>query len=166
MKVMVLAASRHGATREIGEAIGTRLRERGHEVDVTDTAGATSTVGYEAFVLGSAVYAGSWMKEARRFVAAHAAALSAQPVWLFSSGPLDDPAAEVLSEARLHVLTSMTRALDHHAFSGRLDPRALTRGERLVAKVVHAPAGDFRDWDDIARWSDAIADGLEQPVQR
>jgi len=76
MKVLVLAASRHSATGEIAEALGARLRARGHDVDVGDPA------------------------------------------------------------------------------------TVATRAERLLTKLVHAPDGDFRDWDDVSRWSDEIADVL------
>jgi menaquinone-dependent protoporphyrinogen oxidase len=160
MKVLVATASRHGATKEIAQAIAVRLRERGHDVDVADPADVTSLVGYGAVVLGSAVYAGNWMKYAREFASRNADALSHARVWLFSSGPLDDPTSEVLSSARLDALTTTTGSRDHHVFAGRLDRSELNRAERLLTKMVHAPDGDFRDWDDVARWSDQIADAL------
>jgi hypothetical protein len=47
---------------------------------------------YDAVVLGSAVYAGHWLKPARALADRCAAALRARPVWLFSSGPVGDPA--------------------------------------------------------------------------
>ena len=117
MKVLVVAASRHGATAEIAEAIGARLRERGHVVDVGNPAELTSPAGYGAVIIGSAVYAGSWLKDAREFVKRNADALSAARVWLFSSGPLDDSdspvssaddkaAAGNLTSARLRVAPS------------------------------------------------------------
>ena len=55
MTVLVTAASRHGATREIAEAIGRTLVERGVAVDVTDPGEVSDLSGYEAVVLGSAV---------------------------------------------------------------------------------------------------------------
>jgi menaquinone-dependent protoporphyrinogen oxidase len=47
--------------------------------------------GYDAVVLGSAVYLGNWMKPAKEFAVREAAALAAVPVWLFSSGPIGSP---------------------------------------------------------------------------
>lgn len=160
MKVLVLAASRHGATAEIASAVGVRLRERGLHVDVTDLAEVSSPAGYDAVIIGSAVYVGNWLKDARDFVRRNTEALAAGRVWLFSSGPLDDPGGEVLTAARLDELMSATGALGHHVFAGRLDRSELSRTERLLTKVVHAPDGDFRDWDDVRRWSDEIADAL------
>ncbi len=33
-------------------------------------------------------------------------------------------------------------------------------------KAVHAPFGDFRDWDEIEAWADRIADDLEAGIGR
>jgi menaquinone-dependent protoporphyrinogen IX oxidase len=47
--------------------------------------------GYDAVVLGSAVYAGHWLKPAREPVGRLGTFLADRPVWLFSSGPVGDP---------------------------------------------------------------------------
>jgi menaquinone-dependent protoporphyrinogen oxidase len=86
MKVLVSAASRHGATSEIAEEIGKALR-----VDVRPAEQVSSVEDYEAVVLGSAVYAGRWLQPARELAERHAGALSERPVWLFSSGPVGEP---------------------------------------------------------------------------
>ena len=137
-----------------------RLRDRGHDVDVLEPTGAPSPEGYGALIIGSAVYAGSWLKDARAFVQSHADALPAKRVWLFSSGPLDDTESKAISDDTIDRLTSVTGALGHHVFAGRLDRSELNRAERLLTKIVHAPDGDFRDWDDVTRWADEIADAL------
>jgi len=84
--VLVAVASKHGATQEIAEAIGRVLAERGVGADVMRVDDVTDATGYEAVVLGSAVYMGNWLEPARRFVEDHADELAAQPTWLFSSG--------------------------------------------------------------------------------
>lgn len=160
MKVLIVAASRHGSTAEIARAIGARLRGRGHDVDVLEPSEVSSPDGYDAVIIGSAVYAGNWLKDAREFVEMNADALSAERVWLFSSGPLDDPEGEAIPAQKIDRLTSATGSLGHHVFAGRLDRSELNRAERLLTKIVHAPDGDFRDWDDVTRWADQIADAL------
>jgi menaquinone-dependent protoporphyrinogen oxidase len=93
MRVLVAAASRHGATTEIAEAIARGLAQRGVEADARPAEGIESIDGYDAVVAGSAVYVGHWLEPARQMIEAHAAALAARPVWLFSSGPLGPPEA-------------------------------------------------------------------------
>ena len=47
--------------------------------------------------------------------------------------------------------------MDHRVFAGRLVESELSRPERIVIKVVRAPYGDFREWDDITQWASEIA---------
>jgi menaquinone-dependent protoporphyrinogen oxidase len=53
-----------------------------------------------------------------------------------------------------------THARGHRVFVGKLNPGDLGFGERLMAKVVKAPEGDFRDWDAIRAWAREIAAAL------
>src|SRR6187399_2781203 len=102
-KVLVVYASRHGATREIAQRIGDVLRTEGLDVDVAP-ADRASGVG-AADAVGSAVYMGTWAKEAVEFVKRNQFRLAEMPLWLFSSGPLprsseqNDPSADAMEEA-------------------------------------------------------------------
>ena len=91
MRVLVAAASKYGATQEIADAIGRVLTERGLETVLRRVDDLVDVSEYESFVLGSAVYAGHWLEQARRFVEAHEDELADRPTWLFSSGPIGDP---------------------------------------------------------------------------
>lgn len=91
MHALVTAASRHEATREIAEAIADGLNRRGVDAEARSVDQVTSLDGFDAVVIGSAIYMGRWLKTARELVSEHAAELSAMPVWLFSSGPLGPP---------------------------------------------------------------------------
>ncbi len=161
MNVLVAVASRHGATYEIGERIADRLADQGVDARVEHLQEGCELDGYDAYVLGSSVYLGKWQKEARRFLDAHAVELRDRPVWLFSSGPLSEGGGEAMSPDDVQHLVTEVKAGDHRSFPGRLDPAELRPGERIVAAMVHAPAGDFRDWDAIDSWADDIADFLD-----
>ena len=88
MTVLVAYASLHGSTRGIAELIARVLEERGLDVEVRGVETSPDPGTYDAVVLGSAVYRGSWMREALEFSRHHASLLADRPVWLFSSGPL------------------------------------------------------------------------------
>ncbi len=154
--VLVAYASKHGSTREIAEAIGTVLRDAGHDVDVRPARDVRSLRDAGAIVLGSALYAAHWQRDALRFVRRHLAALQDRPVWLFSSGPLDDSA----TRGRLPIpepvaaATSAVGARDHRTFGGRLLPDAPGVDPHILA--TH-PTGDFRDWEAITAWAGEIA---------
>lgn len=158
MTVLVAYSSKHGSTEGIAQAIADRLRELGEPVEV----GSVDEIGdlgeFRAVVLGSAVYAGSWMKAAVEFVHRFAEPLAERPVWLFSSGPLGDHVEDEEEQPRqLKEMEGIIGPIDHRMFFGALDRNSLGFGERMIVKAVKAPEGDFRDWDAIRDWSSGIA---------
>lgn len=164
MRVLITAASRHGATHEIADVIAAGLERRGVEAEVQRTEELTSLDGYDAFVIGSAVYVGRWLDTARELVESNASALAERPVWLFSSGPLGPPDALKPEGEPVDVgaLAETVRAEDHRIFAGRLDRNLLSFGEKAVVLAVRAPEGDFRDWEAIDAFAGEIAGLLER----
>ena len=172
MRVLVAYATKYGATAGIAERIGETLGKSGLEVDVRPVAQAEPE-GYDAFVVGSAAYAGHWRKEARKFVKHHHDELDGHPVWLFSSGPIgtetEDAKGRDVREAStpkdVAGLTESVHARGHRVFFGALDPDALKGPEGLMTHLPGGkkvmPAGDFRDWDDIDAWAQAIGKELQ-----
>lgn len=163
MRVLVAAASKYGSTSEIAEALGRTLSEHGVEAEVRRVEEVEELEGYDAVVLGSAVYVGQWLEAARTFVQEHAEALGARPTWLFSSGPLGEPLRPREDQAvQIGEILEATGARGHRLFAGKLDKSRLGFGERAVVLAVRAAEGDFRDWDDIASWGAEIAGALER----
>jgi menaquinone-dependent protoporphyrinogen oxidase len=160
-KVLVTHASKHGSTGEIAGFIARTLTELGHDVDCLPVDAAPDPERYEAVVLGSAVYIGSWLAEATSFARGNADSLARRPVWLFSSGPMGtelDDAEEQPKE--MDELRNRITPRDHRVFFGVLDPKKLGFGERMVVKAIRAPVGDFRNWEDIREWTEGIAEAL------
>ena len=165
-RVLIVVASRHGATRQIAEALRRTLRAAGLDAEVEETGGSADPAGYEAVVLGSAVYYGRWLASARAFAERHASTLADRPVWLFSSGPVGDPPKPDGDPADLDAVRFITGAREHAVFGGRVDRHLLGMRERAVTRIVGSDEGDFRDWEDIASWADAIADELRVGAAR
>jgi menaquinone-dependent protoporphyrinogen oxidase len=158
MRVIVASASKHGSTEGIAQGIAERLHQLGHDAEAIRVSDVRDLSGTQAFVLGSAIYAGSWMKEATEFAQTHAGVLSDMPLWLFSSGPLGTEVHDDEEQPRqLAELTETLRPKAHRTFFGALDHSKLGFGERMMMKAVKAPEGDFRDWSAISGWADEIA---------
>ena len=68
MPVLVVYASKHGATREIAERVAQTMAAAGQQAQARPVMAAGDLTGYDAFVVGSAVYMGHWQKEAAEFV--------------------------------------------------------------------------------------------------
>ena len=157
LKIRLAVSSRHGSTWESGEAVAEVLRGSGFQVDLADPEDVEGVEGYDAVVLGSSVYVGRWAAGARAMAERFAPALSAMPLWLFSSGPVGNPPApsEEIEEAA--DLGRRLGARTHTTFTGRLSRPALSLAERAVVSLLHVPYGDFRDWAAIERWAASVA---------
>ena len=68
MAVLVTAASKHGATVEIANVIARKLNEHGASAELVDIEDMSELDCYEAVVIGSGIYLGNWLKEARRVI--------------------------------------------------------------------------------------------------
>jgi menaquinone-dependent protoporphyrinogen oxidase len=131
MKVLVTAASKYGATGEIARAIGDVLDERGLDATVSPTDQVDRIDHYDAVVLGSAVYAGHWMKAAKELVERAGGAMAKKPVWLFSSGPIGDPPKPEEDPVDVAQIVKDTKAREQRVFAGK-----------LVKKQLSFPEGD------------------------
>lgn len=169
MSILVTYSSKHGATRGIAERIANALTASNLDVEIQDMKAVKDLIQHDAVVIGSAVYFGSWMREATAFVHAHREQLATRPVWLFSSGPvgtetIDAEGHDVREAAKpkeFAELAEMISPREHVIFFGALDPdryglterliRALPAGKKLLIE------GDFRDWDEIEHWATSIA---------
>ena len=164
-RVLVVVASRHGATAEIGRELARSLSapagEPGKLAAVAIPASQLpDPSAFDGVVLGSAVYAGRWLAPALEYAAHHAVALRLRPVWLFSSGPIGEPPFPPDEPHDVAPISALTGARAHRVFPGRLDPSLLGFGERAMATAMRAPVGDFRDWDAVSAWAAEIAKDL------
>jgi menaquinone-dependent protoporphyrinogen oxidase len=187
-RVQVVYASRHGGTAGIAQRIAEVLRDEGNDVVVADAADRPDPSGFDAFVIGSAVQIGSWLKEGTEFLERNQATLATKPTWLFSSGPL--PGSSMMKETedrlelalgprkgpgsggrkRIEALSAAIHPRAHRVFYGAFDPKDPPKSmqERLVRLLPAAkqvlPTGDFREWDAIEEWAREIAARSEEEI--
>lgn len=164
-KVLLAYASRSGSTAEIAERIAAVLRRRSIAVDLMPVTQVNQIEGYDAVILGSAVYYGSWRKEAARFLTAWEEALKGKKVWFFSSGPggEGDPVALLdgwTFPPNQREIADRIQPRGTAVFHGVMDESKLSFLERWLLKKMDAPLGDFRDWDLIIGWAEGIAADL------
>jgi menaquinone-dependent protoporphyrinogen oxidase len=161
MTVLVAYASKHGSTQGIAERIAERLLQIGKEAEARPVDKVLDPGSYTAFVIGSAIYYGSWLKEATEWVHRNQALLAGHPVWLFSVGPLGTEVQD--AEQQPKEMTEFQQAIrprEQRIFFGALDHSHLSFAERVMVKAVRAPEGDFRDWQVIDAWAASIAHNL------
>lgn len=160
MAVLVAYASKRGSTAEIAETVAATLRRNGLDVSLRPADEVGSIDSYDAVVLGSAVYMKRWRGDARHFLKRHRKALRQVPFWVFSSGPVGDPANDNPAWAEPPKIVEKVEELggrDHVVFGGRLpsEPRGFM--ERAMVEGTPREHRDRRDWGQIREWAAEIA---------
>jgi menaquinone-dependent protoporphyrinogen oxidase len=138
--------------------------QAGMEAVVRPGIEARSVDGYDAVVVGGALYANRWHRDARHFVKRETHGLLERPVWFFSSGPLDESARDDGIEPTRQVAKLMARVgtRGHMTFGGRLEPTAKGFPAKSMAKTR---SGDWRDPQQVAEWVDTIVAELRPPMR-
>ncbi len=158
-RLLIAYATRAGSTAEVAAALGHTLAARGFTVDVRPVKDQPSLSGCDAVLLGSAIRMGRWLPEAVAFVQANQAALNRLPVALFTVHALNrggDLPSLTARLAYLDTVRPLLQPLDEIFFAGKLDLATLSLPDRLLARLVKAERGDFRDWNQISTWAQAV----------
>ncbi|MBI1279641.1 MAG: flavodoxin [Anaerolineaceae bacterium] len=168
-RILVAYASKHGATAEIARKIGDILGQAGLKVNVLPADKVIDLTPFDAVVLGSAVYAGSWCQEAIKFLEDYKTLLTKLPVWLFSSGPMGegDPVSLVNGwhfPSAQRPIADRIHARDIALFHGAIDLEKLNFAEKQIVKEFKPLLGDYRDWDAITKWAVSIVASLRPEV--
>lgn len=159
MRVLVTWGSNRGGTEGIARTIADELRTLGIEVAAIPASNVRDLRGYDAAIIGGALYANRWHRDARRLVARHIADLRGIPVWLFSSGPLDTSAenSDIPPPSQVAVLMERIGACGHTTFGGRLSADA--KGFPAAA-MARKRSGDWRNPDRIRAWAGEVGRAL------
>jgi menaquinone-dependent protoporphyrinogen oxidase len=154
--ILLTYATRFGSTQEVAEAITTALREAGFEVELQPMQEVRSLDGYEAVVLGAALYNTRWHQDAHQFLTKHQDALKQRPVAIFALGPLNtSEAAKRNSSRQLDKELAKYPWLKPFAvemFAGKYDPSKPGLG--IFGRLL--PARDYRDWKAIRAWANTL----------
>jgi menaquinone-dependent protoporphyrinogen oxidase len=143
--------------------VAATLRREGLKVCLEPAEEVRSLEPYEAVVFGSAVYMKRWRGDAKQFLKKHRKALRQIPFWVFSSGPVGDPAQDNpdwLEPPKLVEKVGEMGGRDHAVFGGCLPAEPKGMMERAMVEGVPKEYRDRRDWDEIRAWAATIAHEL------
>lgn len=152
---LVAYATKHGSTREVAEAVAERLSAHGMITFTRAAAEVRSLDGYEAVVLGSAIYMGKLHADAGGFLHRHRSELAVRPLAVFAMGPRSLAPTDLAGSrrqldaalAKEPALQPLTRAV----FGGAFNPA------QHHFPFSRLPASDVRDWAAIRAWGDEVA---------
>src|SRR5215218_4374642 len=157
-RVLIAFGSKHGSTAEIAEAVARELRRRGLSTDCRAASDVNDLSGYDAIVLGSAVYMKRWQHDARRLLHKHRDELAVRGLWIFSSGPFGEhPDLGWAESPKVVNQAERLGVREHVVFGGRLPTQPNGLIEKAMVRDTPPEFADLRDWDEIRRWARAIA---------
>jgi menaquinone-dependent protoporphyrinogen oxidase len=165
MTVLVAYASKRGSTTEIAETVAATLRRGGFEVSLKSVEDVGELDSYDAVVVGSAVYTKRWRGDARRFLKKNRKTLRKMPFWVFSSGPVGDPAddnPDWMESPRFIAKLEEMGVREHVVFGGRVPAEPHGFMEKAMVEGTPAEYRDRRDWDQIRSWTEGVAGELKQ----
>ena len=153
MKVLIAYASKYGTTGEVAEKIGEVMKSKGAEVKVANIRDKPDPKGYDAAVVGGAVYITMLNGKTKGFVARHRKTLKEIPVAYFVvSGTMKDDTPENREKIgkKLNPMIKKVGPVDVALFGGAFDP---SKGPKMMASE---PASDYRDWGAITAWAEGL----------
>ena len=167
--VLIVYASRHGATRGVAGHICVRLDDAGLEPELRRVEDRRELLPASPAVLGSPVYDQRWAPEADAFVQRRLHELAERPLWLFSVGTFGDRRRVIgrfmAREPRgIDKVRETTRPRDYRVFAGVIRREQWPLASRMLYHAFGGRLGDNRDWADIDTWADGMAVALIPPV--
>ena len=154
--ILLAYATRAGSTEAVAQAIAQEITAAGAAVDVQVAKQVKDLSPYQAVIVGSAIRAGNWLGEAKKFVETHQAALHTLPVAFFTvclTLHEDTPEHRAEVMAYMDPICEMVQPVSKEAFAGVMDFSKLSFPVRTLVKSMKSPEGDFRNWDAIRAWA-------------
>ena len=152
-RILIVYATRFGSTGLVAENVAEALSAKEISVDIRAVSDAPDPSAYRAVVLGTPIYWGRPLSEARDFLRKHSDALSRMPLAYFAVG------TERNHRRMAGYLKSLRKILepaDVGAFEGVLDYGKLNLFEKLVMWLLRHPGGDHRDVAAIHAWANDL----------
>lgn len=173
MSVLVTYASSQSSTAEIADQIADRLLKSGVATVVRPVNQVASLQLHRAVILGSTLHDREWLPEATEFLRRFSGELAKLPIWLFSTGSLNQPnqpfgrkIAAVVDRSR-HQSAGVSSARDatnvrgHRHFAGVFEQGGWSVLADLFSKVCGGSRADRRDWRNVNEWAAGIARELQ-----
>ena len=171
MNVLIVYGTTEGQTRKIAEWAATHVRERGHQVDLHDSAALASDLDLEtfhAFIIAASVHQESHQDTITNFVIAHQEPLNTKPSAFISvslSAVLEDGRTEAQKYVDRFVSVTGWRPRMALLLGGALRFTEYDYFQEQIVKFIVMKRGgaasterdhEFTDWDALAGFVDGF----------
>lgn len=161
--VLVCYATRYGSTGEIASVIAGELEKGGFAVTISPLSRVGNPGTYDAVIIGSPLYMGKWLVEARDFVSRFRKELQGLPVAVFTVGySFRDKMKDYIasSDDALAPVRIFLTPVAAGYFPGRIDTDRMSLTDREIIKLSGITPGDFLNPDEAGRWARELPERL------
>ena len=155
-KILLIYATETGSTAEVAAFIKKQIEDEKYEVVLSNVKEVDSVNNYDVIFVGSPIYVGRWKKEATEFIETNQEILKSKQVFYFLTCmnlTSNDPEKLAQVPKFLENERFLVEPLSEGRFAGAIDMKKLSFFKRMMVKMVKAPEGDFRNWEEIANWT-------------
>ena len=171
-RILIAYGTVHGSTAEIAARIGARLTDAGFDTDVLHANLGIEVAKYDALVVGSPMYAGTWTRDPAIMLVANRDRVEHLPIALFSVGMTDVKHPGRLQQEhdawieKAFVGEGLKLNVESSGvFNGVFWRRNLPWWMRFIDAIMRVtPQGDYRQWDVIESWADETAIALRKAI--
>lgn len=164
-RILVTYGTKYGSTAEIATRIGQRFAGASFDTDVLQANFGIELAKYDGLVVGSPMYAGTWLPDPSLLLFVNKNRVATIPVALFSVGMIDVKHPGKLREEHDAWIEKafISEGIELNViatglFNGSYSPSNLPWWMRIVEGVLRVtPRGDHRNWEQIERWADEAA---------
>jgi menaquinone-dependent protoporphyrinogen oxidase len=170
MNVLVAFGTRYGSTEKVAKEIAAVLSSKGIDAEVLDLRSLRKATAssYQPIVIGSGIMAGSWSKEAQRFLDENRDKLKGRKVALFACCGDVEFRQEQAAEWKKKYVTEVgskygIEPISAALFGGVLDfeqygflVKAILKSAKKTIEERGADPSkpyDFRNWEEIRGWA-------------
>ncbi len=170
VKILVAYASAHGTTGEVATFISKTLEVYGAEVTCAAVESVEDVSSYDAFVLGTAIHEGIWLRSMMLFIDKFEAELAQKPVYFFVTclRIVEADGYDHVMKNYMHMPTlEKLKVRKVNAFGGAIRLNEIDWEERWTLGLRYDGTNlqarlnaDYRDWYSIGAWTNNIAKEL------
>ncbi|MFA5396141.1 MAG: flavodoxin [Methanomicrobiales archaeon] len=160
-RILVIYATKYGATEGIATAIAEGLQKKGLDTDVRNVKEVFDITGYRAIIIGSPIYYGKILPEIVSFVNLHKNELHEIPVIGFLSGYslLDiSPEKKQAANAAFDPVREHIELRYIGYFAGKISEEHLSIKDKTLMKITAAKPGDYRNRETAIIWAEGLVD--------
>ncbi|MBT8507077.1 hypothetical protein AZH53_01360 [Methanomicrobiaceae archaeon CYW5] len=164
-KVLVTYATKYGTTEEIAGQIAQILVDSGLDIDLIPVMEVGKVDDYDAIIIGSPVYMGKILVEAREFCKQYKPYLEGKWIAFFVDGVSLCKKDEKSLKSMFSAIDDMLLYIlieEKAAFGGKLNFGVLSESDMQIATMAGAPEGDFSTPEEVRAWATDIAQKITE----